>query len=44
MNIQKTMNLIFIANILTHSIVLFSFRISTQIKEQKEHYEKTNNV
>ena len=38
------MNLIFIANLLTQSIVIFSFRISTQIKEQKEHYQKTNNV
>ena len=41
---KKTMNLIFIANLLTQSIVLFSFRTSTQIKEQKDHYQKTNNV
>ena len=38
------MNLIFIANLLTHSIVLFSFRTSTKIKEQKKHYQMTNNV
>ena len=34
------MDLIY-ANLSTHSILLFSFRTSTQIKEQKEHYQMT---
>ena len=38
------MNIQFVANLLTHSIVLFSFRTSTQIKEQQDHYQKTNTV